>query len=115
MTAKLTLQTRELDGVTIIALQGDLTSDGDSALKNAYHAANSAGAKHILFDLEKADYINTSGIAVLITIVMDAKKTDQKVLVCGASPHYKKVFDLVRLPLYVTMFDTQADALTSLQ
>ena len=36
------------------------------------------------------------------------------ILVAGASPHYKKVFDLVRFSSFVTMFDTEAEALASL-
>jgi hypothetical protein len=36
------------------------------------------------------------------------------VLVAGASPHYKKVFDLVRFSSFVSMFDDQTAALASL-
>jgi anti-anti-sigma regulatory factor len=46
---------------------------------------------------------------------MEAKKAGHKILVCGVSPHYKKVFDLVRFSVYVTMFDTEEQALGSLE
>lgn len=113
MSSVLKVETRKKDNVTIIDLQGDVNSEGDAAIKGAYHAAIREGAKTVLFNMSKTEYINTSGISVLISIVMEAKKAGQKVLVCGVSPHYKKVFDLVRFSVYVTMFDTEDAALAS--
>lgn len=105
---------RQADNVAIIDLQGDVNASGEVAMREAYRSATEQGARNILFNLERAEYINTSGIAVLIGIVMEAQKADQKVLVYGVSSHYKKIFELVRLPMYVEMFDTEEEALASL-
>jgi anti-anti-sigma factor len=111
----LKVQTRKIDEkATILELVGDVNSDGDTLIKDAYRKAVSEGANTVAFDMTNTEYINTSGISVLISVVMEAKKASQKVLVFGVSPHYKKVFDLVRFSVYVTMFDDEASARASL-
>lgn len=108
------VELRRVKDAAIIDLQGDVNASGEDVIKGAYVSATQEGASYVLFNLEQAEYINTSGIAVLIGIVMEAQKADQKVLVYGASNHYKKIFELVRLPMYVEMFDTEEEALASL-
>ncbi len=113
MAANVKVETRKSGNVSIITLKGDITSEGETLLKDTYQTLTREGAVNILFDLKQSAYINTSGIAVLISIVMEAKKAGQKILVSGVSPHYRKVFELVRFSLYVTMFDTEEAALAS--
>lgn|GEM_PF-1026978 len=115
MSNNLSVQTRKIgENATIIELAGDVNSDGDTLIKETYRKAVAEGANTIAFDMTHTDYINTSGISVLISVVMEAKKASQTILVYGVSPHYKKVFDLVRFSVYVTMFDDEASALASL-
>lgn len=110
----LTIVKRKTAHAAVIELHGDVNSDGDAMVKEAYRGAVAEGSTTVLFDLSKTAYINTSGISVLIAVVMEAKKAGHKILVAGVSPHYKKVFDLVRFSLYVSMFDTEEAALASL-
>lgn len=107
------VELRRVGEAAIIVLQGDVNAAGEDAIKEAYTSATADGARYILIDLTAADYINTSGIAVLIAIVMEAQRADQKVLVYGVSSHYRKIFELVRLPMYVEMYETEAEALSS--
>ena len=114
MSSSLKIETRDEPGACVIELHGDLSADGEAPVKDAYAAAVASSRGAVLFDLSHAAYINTSGISVLIAVVMDAKKTGVTVLVSGASPHYKKVFDLVRFSSFVSMFDDEVSALASL-
>ena len=114
MSSNLKIESRPAAGATVIELQGDVSADGETLVKGAYADAVASGHGAVLFELSKAAYINTSGISVLIAVVMEAKKAGVPVLVSGTSPHYKKVFDLVRFSSFVTMFDDEASALASL-
>lgn len=114
MSTSLNVVTRTEPSATVIELHGDVSADGQGPISGAYEAAVAAGASTVLFNLSETKYINTSGISVLIAIVMGAKKAGINVLVAGASPHYKKVFDLVRFSSFVSMFDDEATALASL-
>ncbi len=114
MSTSLQVESRTAPGATVIELRGDVSADGEGQVKEAYAAAVGDGRQAVLFELSQAAYINTSGISVLISVAMEAKKSGVQMLVAGASPHYKKVFDLVRFSSFVAMFDTEADALASL-
>ena len=115
MSSNLRVATRAESAAPVIELHGDLSADGEALVKGAYAAAVASGRGAVLFDLSHTAYINTAGISVLIAVVMEAKKTGVTVLVAGASPHYKKVFDLVRFSSFVSMFDDEATALASLE
>lgn len=114
MSSSLNVVTRTEPAATVIELHGDVSAEGQAEITAAYAEAVAAGAKTVLFNLSETKYINTSGISVLISVVMGAKKSGVAVLVAGASPHYKKVFDLVRFSSFVSMFDDEAAALASL-
>ncbi len=114
MSSALQIAIRREPAAAVIELHGDVNSDGEAAVTGAYDDLTATGASTVLLDLSRAQYINTSGISVLITVAMAAKKAGIVVLVSGASPHYKKVFDLVRFSSFVTMFETEAEALHSL-
>jgi anti-sigma B factor antagonist len=112
--SELRIVTREEPGAAVIELHGDVSADGDGAIKDAYHAATALGRGAVLVNLAGTQYINTSGISVLISVAMEAKQHGVTVVVAGASPHYRKVLDLVRFSTFVSMFDDEAAALASL-
>jgi anti-anti-sigma factor len=114
MSSNLNVVTRTEPAAAVIELHGDVSAEGQGPITSAYDDVVAAGATTVLFNLSATKYINTSGISVLIAIVMGAKKAGISVLVAGASPHYKKVFDLVRFSSFVSMFDDEATALASL-
>jgi anti-anti-sigma factor len=105
------VELRTVGEAAIMTLRGDVNAAGEEPIRGAYTSATADGARYILFDLGDAEYINTSGIAVLIGIVMEAQRADQRVLIYGISSHYRKIFELVRLPMYVEMCETEAEAL----
>ena len=114
MSSSLRVETRQLPEITVIELHGDVSADGEPEIKAAYDAAVASSMPTVLIEMSGTAYINTSGISVLIRVAMEAKKAGNGLLVCGANPHYKKVLDLVRFSSFVSMFDTEADALASL-
>lgn len=112
---------RSTASAIVIDLEGDINSQGEKALREAYQRARQTSLdagdspQPIFFNFTRADYINTSGIAVLISIVMEAQKQGQKISLFGMSPHYQKIFKLVRLPLYADLFATEEEALANRQ
>ena len=84
MSTSLNVVTRTEPSATVIELHGDVSADGQGPISGAYEAAVAAGASTVLFNLSETKYINTSGISVLIAIVMGAKKAGINVLVAGA-------------------------------
>lgn len=114
LTKETKTQSRQVGTSIIIDLIGDVTNQGQEAINSAYTQALAKKPERVFFNFGDTEYINTSGIAVLISLVMEAEKTGQKIGLFGMSAHYRKVFTLVRLPLYAQMHASESDALASL-
>lgn len=98
--------------ITVLRLSGDMSSNSRSALMEGYQAA---GKDHpVLLDFSKVDYINSSGIALVIQLMMEAAKSSQKVAVFGLTPHFEKVFTMVGIAKYASLYKDQATAVASL-
>ena len=69
--------------------------------------------KLILLDFTKVDYINSSGIALVIQLLIEAANSGQKVYAFGLSAHFTKVFTMVGITKYAGLFPTQAEALAA--
>jgi anti-sigma B factor antagonist len=66
--------------------------------------------KRILLDLSKVEYINSSAIALIIQVLMQARNTGQSVQTFGVSDHFRRVFTLVGMTKYT---DLHADELSA--
>ena len=49
-------------------------------------------------------FINSAGIALVIMIAGKAQQVSQKVGVVGLSAHYQKIFDMIGLTDFLTLF-----------
>jgi anti-anti-sigma factor len=59
------------------------------------------------------DYINSTGIALIVSLLSRARKTKRKVLVYGLSEHYVTIFQITRLADFMSIFPDEATALAS--
>ena len=100
--------------VAVIRFEGDIASTSKDAVLGAYQALPKATNKIILLDFTKVDYINSSGIALVIQLLIEASNSGQKVYAYGLSPHFVKVFTMVGITKYAGLFPSQAEALAAL-
>lgn len=100
--------------VTVLAFAGDISSSSKSAVLDAYQALD-ATVQTLLLDFGKVGYINSSGIATIIQLLLEAKKeTSRTVGIFGLSPHFTKVFTMVGVPKYAVLSADLAAALLKL-
>ena len=100
--------------ITVLRFEGDIASTSKDAVLGAYQALPKATVKTVLLDFSKVDYINSSGIALVIQMLIEAANSGQKVFAFGLSAHFTKVFTMVGITKYAGLFPTQADALAAL-
>lgn len=100
--------------VTVLRFEGDIASTSKDAVLGTYQALPRQTAKLILLDFSKVDYINSSGIALIIQLLIEASNAGQKVYAFGLSPHFNKVFTMVGITKYAGLFPSQAEALAAL-
>ncbi len=111
---ELSVSTRERDGVAIIDLVGDVTTFAEDKMNAAYAEVTERGAKQILLNFRKNDYINSAGIAILLGIVNEVTRNQQMLALSGLSSHFQKIFRMVGLSEYAMIFQTEDEAITTL-
>ena len=106
---------READGgARVIDITGDVTGAGEDLLMDAYARASEDGARAVILNFNDLAYMNSSGIGLLVTLLVRAHRQGQRVLAYGLSDHYRQIFELTRLDEAVGIHDTEADALGTL-
>lgn len=100
--------------VAVLRFEGDIASTSKDAVLGAYQSLPKETTKLVLLDFTGVDYINSSGIALVIQLMIEAANAGQKVYCFGLSPHFTKVFTMVGITRYAGLFPTQAEALAAL-
>ena len=97
-TTQLQARVRPADGdVAVIELRGDVTAASEGQLMDAYREAGREGIRGVVLDFTRLDYMNSSGIGLLVTFLVRAKRAHQQLSAFGLSDHYRQIFELTRL------------------
>ena len=100
--------------VAVLRFEGDIASTSKDAVLGAYEALPKEITKLILLDFTRVDYINSSGIALVIQLLIQATHAGQTVCAFGLSAHFTKVFTMVGITKYARLFPNQAEALAAM-
>lgn len=98
---------------SIIDISGDLTAASEGELATAFADASSERTRAIILNFDRLEYMNSSGIGLLVTLLVRANRQHQKMLACGLNEHYRQIFELTRLDEAIRIHATEADALTA--
>ena len=72
-----------------------------------------AGHEGIVLNFTGLEYMNASGIGLLVTLLVRANRQQQQLLAYGLTDHYRQIFELTRLDEAIGIHDTEADALAA--
>ena len=115
MAQELKVTTRHRDAATVLDLNGDVTMFAEAELTRAYRAAVEAGAETMILNFARTDYINSAGIAIIISLLTEARASGVSLVISGLSSHYQKIFRMVGLTQYAEVFDTVDEAVSELK
>lgn len=114
MSIQLSATVRPIDANTcIIDVQGDITAQAETALMDAYNEASQDGTKSIIINFEGLDYMNSSGIGLLVTLLIRVQRQKQQLLAFGLSDHYQQIFELTRLNEAIGIYNNEIEAITA--
>ena len=103
MRRECTIEVNEDNDTATIEILGDLTASSEKDMDAALQDALSHNPKSILVQFDDRTRINSTGIAILINLVIDSQERGCKVYLTGMSEHFRKVFTLVGLVRYCAM------------
>ncbi len=95
--------------ITVLRFTGDITSASKAAVLGTFQELPPE-AKQVLLDFSGVDYLNSSGIAIIIQVMIAASKGGKKVQTFGLKPHFIKVFTMVGITRYTTLHPDEKTA-----
>jgi len=110
--ANVMMQVRKVSPTTsIIDIEGDVSAFAENVLMDAYTEASTPTTRVIILNFSKLAYMNSSGIGLLVTLLIRVNRQKQQLLSFGLSEHYRHIFELTRLSDAIKIFDSEQQAL----
>ncbi len=97
----------------IIELRGEINGAAEAGLNAAYAQADQDSPELILLNFEQVEYMNSTGIALVVGLLAKARKNKRRLVACGLSPHYREIFEVTRLADYMPVYGDETSALTA--
>ena len=109
--AQVTMDVRKVnDKVSVIDVEGELTAFAEGVLMDAYNQASDGRVHAIILNFESLEYMNSSGIGLLVTLLIRINREKQKLLTYGLSEHYRNIFQITRLDDAIGIYDSEEEA-----
>jgi anti-anti-sigma factor len=109
-TRELQVVVRQRDAVAVIDLSGDVDGSAERTLDEAYREATSTAVGSVVLNFEATEYINSTGIALIVGLLAQARKDHVTVSAFGLSAHYREIFDITRLSDFMRIAENEAAA-----
>ncbi|RXE56782.1 hypothetical protein ABH15_01020 [Methanoculleus taiwanensis] len=101
------VEVREQDGAAIVTVEGRIDAASAEGLDEALTGVIGRGTKKVLINLEKAVYMSSSGLRVLLAKFKGLKREEGEMALCAPNADVYKVFTLAGVhevfPIYMSM------------
>ena len=105
-------EVRQERGGVVLDLRGEINGFAQEALDAAYAEAESQAPEVILLNFEGVDYINSTGIALIVGLLAKARVSKRRLVAYGLSDHYVEIFEITRLSDYIGVFPDEQSAIS---
>jgi anti-sigma B factor antagonist len=102
---------RTQEGQAVIDLHGEINGTAEAALNTAYRTADQGNPAAIVLNFQGVDYMNSTGIALIVGLLAQARKSHRRLVVYGLSEHYQEIFRITRLSDFMQIYADEHSAL----
>jgi anti-anti-sigma factor len=106
-------EVRSHDSTGVIDLHGEINLGADQDLAAAYEAAALSDPRTIVLNFAGVEYINSTGIALIVGLLARARKEHRTVRAFGLSEHYRQIFAITRLSDFMGIYPDEDSAVTA--
>jgi anti-sigma B factor antagonist len=112
MTAdRFDIRVRHRPGVAVLDLRGEIDASAERDITRGYDEAEAAHPGVILLNFAEVSYINSTGIALIVSLLARTRAAQRRMFACGLSDHYVEIFTITRLADFMQVFSDEAGAL----
>ena len=91
-----------------VSLSGDLNARADETMATAYARVAELGPRRLTLDFQRVGYINSTGIALVVRLLADARRDGRSVRAFGLTDHYQEIFRITRLSDFMEIVEGDA-------
>lgn len=112
--AKVVMNVRQVSTTTsIIDIQGEISAFAEQVMMQAYAEASTPTTRAIILNFTGLEYMNSSGIGLLVTLLIRVNRQKQRLLSFGLNDHYRHIFNLTRISDAIHIYEHESDALAA--
>jgi anti-sigma B factor antagonist len=112
MPTPLKIESRKTDtNGAVLSLQGEIDVANSHEVRDAALALLGGGTRCLVVDLTKTEYLDSAGLGILVGLLKRVKEADLKLVLAGAQPQVKRLFEITRLNQVFPMAEDVASAL----
>ncbi len=102
---------KELYGAAILELHGKLTGGPDAeTFRDIFKTLIDQGKRHIIINLKKVDWINSTGLGILIAGYSSVRKAGGDLVLCNVGDRIDSILYVTKLNLLFPVFDSEEEA-----
>ena len=94
----------QMEDKFLVTLEGELDTASAAGVEQALRPLYNSEGKDVIIDCEKLDYISSSGLRILISLLKGAKAGGSKVVIKSLNDDIKEVFKLTG---FISLFDIE--------
>jgi anti-sigma B factor antagonist len=114
--SRLTIDEREIDGVTLLVLVGAITlDDGDLVFGKQIQALAAAGRIRIVADMQRVTYIDSAGLAMMAARLNMVRRQGGDIRLLHLNERGRRLLHVLKLPSTFEIFDDEELALRSFE
>jgi anti-anti-sigma factor len=87
----------------VIEMHGDINGFSEADMNAAYSEADQVSPESVTLDFSKVEYINSTGIALIVGLLARARTSRRAIIATGLSDHYREIFTITRLSDFMDM------------
>lgn len=109
------MKTKMIDNTVIVMLEGELDHSNCTDVRKKIDKEILAGkVKNIIFDYENLDFMDSSGIGVIIGRYKKLLSFNGKVAIVNMKPQVKALYDICGLHKIIAAFNSVEDAIKNI-
>lgn len=110
----LKMSQREVDGVTVVALDGRIVlGEEGNALREKVKVLLAEGKKKIVLNVNLVTFVDSAGLGVLVASHHTAKKEAATLRLCHLDNKFQQVLQITKLMTLLSISPTEAEAVES--
>lgn len=109
------LQETQVGNILILEPEGHLDTAAALPLEQDVLQKIDDGARRILIDCSRLEYVNSSGLKVFLIAAKKLDSLSGKIAFCALAPNVQMIFDMIGFSKILNIHATREEALASLE